>query len=83
MHQTEPGRSGGDGQVGEPAQQRVWSWAASRPEVAERVRHARRLVGQRLAVVRYVDIDYRHDQVAPDWEGPRHIVEAGEWRNPT
>jgi hypothetical protein len=61
----------------------VWSWAASRREVAERVTHARRLVGQRLAVVRYVDIDYRRDQVAPDGEGPRHIIEAGEWRDPT
>jgi len=29
--------------------------------LAERVTHARRLVGQRLAVVRYVDIDYRRD----------------------
>jgi hypothetical protein len=54
-----------------------------RREVAERVTHARRLVGQRLAVARYVDIDYRRDQVAPAGKGPRHIIEAGEWRNPT
>jgi hypothetical protein len=83
VDQAESHRDGGVNQVGEPARQRVWSWAASQREVAERVRHAGRLVGQRLTVVRYVDIDYRRDRVAPGWEGLRHIVEAAEWRNPT
>jgi hypothetical protein len=61
----------------------VWSWAASTREVAERVAHARRLVGQQLSAVRYVDIDYRRDTFAPDSVGPRQITDPAEWQEPT
>lgn len=57
----------------------MWSWVASLAEVEERRQHARRLVGLRLATVRYCDGDFREDPL----EGPRQVVSAAEWAEPS
>jgi hypothetical protein len=58
-----------------------WSWVATPAEVEEARDHARRLVGLRLAEVRYVNLDY----LRPDGsrEGPRLITSEDEWREAT
>jgi hypothetical protein len=42
-----------------------------------------RLVGQRLAGVRYVTVDYDRWQLAPDSTGRRSIIDDKEWRSPS
>jgi hypothetical protein len=54
----------------------------SREERQERVRHARMLVGLRLAAVRYFDIDYFRHEVVANHAGPREITNPAEWRDP-
>ena len=54
---------------------RVWSWAANDREVAERRKHADRLVGQQVVTVRYLTIDYQREELHPELvgSGPRLI----------
>jgi hypothetical protein len=59
----------------------VWSWAASPAEVESRVEHARRLIGERLAAVRYFHLDCGRDEVAGDVRGPRQVIDPVEWRD--
>jgi hypothetical protein len=61
---------------------RVWSWAANADEIDERRSHARRLVGLELRSVRYRNLDYYRDDIAPELTGPRSIVDATEWADP-
>jgi hypothetical protein len=59
------------------------SWAANAAEQAEWVAFARRLEGLTLDRVRYVNIDYLREQVAPDHTGVREISDEREWNEPT
>lgn len=61
----------------------VISWAATLDEREERVGHARGMIGLALAQVRYVNLDYRRFDLAAPYDGPRHIVDANEWQQPT
>ncbi|WP_163511309.1 hypothetical protein [Fodinicola acaciae] len=61
---------------------RVSSWVATREEQLERQQHARRVVGLELVNVRYVDIDYRRHEFAPQHTGWRTISADAEWTNP-
>jgi hypothetical protein len=60
----------------------VGSWVGTPAERDERVRHARRLVGLRLAAVTYFDIDYRRFEVASDGDHPRVITDEADWHEP-
>ena len=51
--------------------------------MAERQDHARRLVGLRLSAVRYLTLDYRRWDLAPEFRGPRTIADTDEWAEPT
>ena len=64
---------------------RVWSWAASAPEVAERREHVEGLVGKRITLVRYVTLDYRREEFRPELidSGVRFIEDARELERPT
>lgn len=59
------------------------SFARTLDEQRERRLHGRRLVGLSLARVRYVNIDYRRFDLAPEHQGPRTIVDECEWQDPT
>jgi hypothetical protein len=63
----------------------VWSWAASDRDVAERREHADGLMGEQVVMVRYVNIDYRREELHPDLldAGVRIIEDAGEVEHPT
>ena len=57
---------------------------ASTPDVRDAIeRRAQGLVGLDLVRVRYVDIDYRRREAAPEAVGVREIVDESEWREPT
>jgi hypothetical protein len=60
-----------------------WSWAGSLVEVEQRRQHARRLAGLQLAAVRYCEIDYAMEGRAGGQEGPRQVVSAAEWQEPS
>lgn len=60
-----------------------WSWVASLAEVKERRQHAQRLVGLQLATVRYCDIDYAMLDRPAGQEGPRRVISAAEWQEPS
>lgn|GEM_PF-2250744 len=62
---------------------RKWSWADSIAEVESRRSAAKNLVGERVAAVKYFDIDYRREVFAPSERGPREIEAAEEWVEPT
>ena len=70
---------------GGPSPTRVWSWAATDLEVAERREHVEGLVGKRIAMVRYVTIDYQREQLHPELidSGVRLIDDARELERPT
>ncbi|HEY8716994.1 hypothetical protein [Pengzhenrongella sp.] len=70
---------------GEQTPRRVWSWAASDLEVAERREHVEGLVGNRIALVRYVTIDYLREESHPELidSGVRLIDDARELERPT
>jgi hypothetical protein len=60
-----------------------WSWVPSLEVVKERRQHARRLVGLQLAAVRYCQIDYAMLDRPEGQEGPRQVVNAAEWQEPS
>jgi hypothetical protein len=60
-----------------------WSWVASLAEVRERQQHAQRLAGLQLGKVRYCDIDYAMLDRPDGQGGPRQVVSAAEWREPS
>jgi hypothetical protein len=60
---------------------RRW-WVGTPQEVEERREHARRLVGRRLASVRYCEIDYAMADRPEGEEGPRGVSSEAEWREP-
>jgi hypothetical protein len=60
-----------------------WSWVASLAEVKERRQHSQRLVGLQLVTVRYCEIDYAMPDRPAGREGPRQVVSAAEWREPS
>lgn len=51
-------------------------------EVAERKEHARRLVGLRIASVRYVTLDYSRLDRSNGPKGPRLVTDPVEWAQP-
>jgi hypothetical protein len=58
-------------------------WAETLPEVAARQSAASALVGQTLASVRYIHIDYtRFDREDLQVEGAREITDEAEWEQP-
>jgi hypothetical protein len=59
-----------------------WSWVETLEEVAERREHARRLVGLRLAAVRYVNLDYTLPDRPDGLRGARTVTSELEWREP-
>jgi hypothetical protein len=59
------------------------SFARTPDEQREREDHAAQIAGLVLTAVRYVDIDYRRSEVAPDHRGPREIIDGTEWSDPT
>ena len=70
---------------GEQTQPRMWSWAATVLDVAERRGHVEGLVGNRIAIVRYVTIDYLREELHPELidSGVRLIEDNREWELPT
>lgn len=60
-----------------------WSWATSESEADEFRAEARGLVGEQLAEVRYVTLDYRSDDFRGTTVGPRVISSADEWVQPS
>lgn len=60
-----------------------WSWAATEDLVSERREHARQLVGQCLASVTYVMIDYDRPDDFDVAQGPRLIADVTELAAPT
>lgn len=58
---------------------------ATGDEVEERRRHAEQLVGQRIAAVRYYELDHRREELHPDLldRGPRLVTDDVEWEDPT
>jgi hypothetical protein len=61
----------------------VFSWVSTTAEKDERVSHGEQLVGQLLAAVRYVNLDYRRFELAESLNGPREITDEQEWQKPT
>jgi hypothetical protein len=51
--------------------------------VEERRQHAQRVVGLKLAAVRYCEIDYAMMDRPAGQEGPRQVVSAAEWQKPS
>lgn len=60
-----------------------WSWVATLAEVEEAREHARRLIGLRLAQVRYVNLDYLVPDRPDGSHGARLVTSEDEWREPT
>lgn len=60
-----------------------WSWAETEEDADRFRREARGIVGQRLAAVRYVTLDYGSDEFRGDVVGPRVVKAADEWAHPT
>jgi hypothetical protein len=60
-----------------------WSWAESPSEAEEFQAEASGLVGQTIARVRYVNIDYLAEQFRGGAIGPRTIESEVEWEHPT
>jgi hypothetical protein len=60
-----------------------WSWVGTLAEVEEAREHARRLIGLRLAEVRYVDLDYLRPDRPDGSTGPRLATGEEDWREPT
>lgn len=63
--------------------ERIWSWAPTAEVVEERRAEARGLVGSSLGAVRYYDIDYFRDDLAPGHSGSREIFDDAEWEKPS
>lgn len=61
----------------------AWSWVETLDEVQERRQHARRLIGLQLGAVGYCQIDYAMPDRPAGQEGPRHVVNEGEWQEPS
>jgi hypothetical protein len=62
---------------------RVWSCVATPQERNERREHANQMVGLDLAAIRYFTIDYSRWDLAREHLGPRLILDAREWQDPT
>lgn len=54
------------------------SWAATEAERDLRISRAQGLAGSRITAVRYYDIDYDRETVAPGTVGPRHMVDDAD-----
>jgi hypothetical protein len=61
---------------------RPLSWAATDAERDEHIGRAQIFTGSRIVAVRYFDIDYRREAIAPGTLGPRQITAAAEWEDP-
>jgi hypothetical protein len=59
-----------------------WSWVETLAEVEEAREHARRLIGLRLAAVRYASLDYFLWDRPDGSRGPRLVTSEDEWRVP-
>jgi hypothetical protein len=59
------------------------AWVSTKSEVEGRRVDAGGLVGLEFSAVRYVTLDYRRSDFAPEFSGPRSITDASEWREPT
>jgi hypothetical protein len=64
---------------------RVWSWAATDDDVAERRAHVEGLVGHRVRAVRYYTLDYLRWELHPELTGAgaRLVADESEWEHPT
>jgi hypothetical protein len=60
-----------------------WSWVATLAEVEEAREHAKRLIGLRLAEVRYVNLDYLLKDRPDGSRGPRLATSEDDWHEPT
>jgi hypothetical protein len=61
----------------------AWSWAENADAVASFRNEADGLVGEVIARVTYVDVDYRADEFRNGTVGPRRIDRDIEWGDPT
>jgi hypothetical protein len=59
------------------------SWASDERGRSAWVAFARTMEGLTLGSVRYMNIDYRRNELAPDHLGPRLIADDAEWIEPT
>ncbi|MEU7869572.1 hypothetical protein [Dactylosporangium sp. NPDC049140] len=59
------------------------SFARTLGERGVREDHARGMAGSAVCAVRYVDIDYLREDVAPEHRGPRRIVDETDWGRPS
>jgi hypothetical protein len=62
---------------------RIWSWVATSDDRDERIEHAHQLIGLEVATIHYINLDYSRDDLAPEHLGPRQIIDAQEWQEPT
>jgi hypothetical protein len=60
-----------------------WSWAESQAVADSYQAEASGLVGEVIARVRYVNIDYFMEQFRHGQVGPRLVTAAEEWKDPT
>ncbi len=60
-----------------------WSWAASQAVADSYQAEASGLVGEAIANVRYLNIDYFMEQFRHGEVGPRLVTAAQEWEDPT
>lgn len=61
----------------------LWSWAQTEQDADAFRREARRILGQRLAEVHYITLDYGSDKFRGAEVGPRLVEAADEWASPT
>lgn len=61
----------------------AWSWAESASEAEEFQAEANGLVGETIARVRYINLDYSPERFGGDDAGPRDIEDDSEWESPT
>ena len=59
-----------------------WSWSKDEIEAGEFRAEARELVGEELAAVHYITLDYRREEFRGDVVGPRPITSPTEWTDP-
>src|SRR5437763_8323129 len=60
-----------------------WSWAASSEEADDFQSEAAELIGETVAAVRYVNLDYLAEQFRGQARGPRLIESSAEWAEAT
>lgn len=59
------------------------SWAANEGERDAWIAYVRGVEGFTINSVRYLDLDYRRHEVAPQLQGPRPVGDLAEWDQPS